>query len=1153
MERSLLIIALMGLMLSSLIAGDKTINIGISQTDGDKFNDEFIQSSRSEFYRQAGFEPSLYNLHEMTKGKVSVLQIYQNLRKYHVLVLVPETEGIPKLNTEAMNRARNVSDALVKFVQNGGGLVILPQPVRYPNDDDEKYWNEVFKPFGCAIKHEGIADLTTVKTANMKPGLDWDFFYLPNAGKHPVVERLKGFWFPVKNIFAGPGVVLMDYSRDWTPIVEGVKTTQSYLNDESNILQIKKVGTIKESPVIAAVRDFGKGKVVCLPYHKVFAGENLGVAIWGQIVESKGIDGVPSDTMQLLYNSIKYASVPALQESNIGVYRPGKYVPITFPESLNADTLTLPDTHGASISGILGAHTSYSDGSGTVADYVTAAKAAGLSFIVFTDPLELLTKEKLEALKADCKKLTTEKFYACPGVEFTDGSNIRWTFFGSKVQWPQALHKQNKQSVVQWDGKVLHQFGAYSEQCAYPSSAIIDYGDLKKSGAHRENLWWFYKQIVRAYDNNKLIADNFNEYLFALRDLRALTPITFTRIKSPADVAAAANTARIVMNNLPNAEKALDTRCSSYSQGLTANQQVILGQDVRINYFNGVYGVNAQSVKGVQRVKMRFEVASKNGIKEVAIHDADLGLIRRYNGNGEKQFTRDFELVRDKQHYLVMTVTDNAGNQAISNYFWIYEYKQGLFRCGDNLNILGPLGYYWHPDRNQMLPLIKDFRNAELYSVQGWDRGGADCPKQNSDMPNHIYIEGVGAYPMPVDRSYMQGTRMNVELAGNNIQIVEMQMDELTESWPSSKRNSPGSGSILCRIKDNEYFTRIHRMYSPRDRQEHYIAWDYRRLKESLKDYDGSLQYHEGEITFKKDVTLNNAVPIPLAGTFIEPSNLKMDTTIVVKDGTQGIVIREGTLKKPLTVSGTLPIGGFASQVNSPIGYIAIIPAAGETWSYQADLPGRLWVGIGRNGQTVKAGTTLKYAYIGAAVINPEANEKKMEFLADALNAKGGNSGYPNTMKLGKLDNATFFFSVSAESKQAEFELGPQKGIGIDLPIRVAGLDNNGCVAVFSSFRPFYRYIGVAADGLAYFQEPIDEKNNIWVGNVFLSDNKDLKFTMIVDGQGSGKKPSLEIHNPSNRVIKAKVWSPDHAPLFGGTNFEVDIPSGSSIVKPLTK
>ncbi|NCO39820.1 MAG: hypothetical protein GW892_14050, partial [Armatimonadetes bacterium] len=46
-----------------------------------------------------------------------------------------------------------------------------------------------------------------------------------------------------------------------------------------------------------------------------------------------------------------------------------------------------------------------------------------------------------------------------------------------------------------------------------------------------------------------------------------------------------------------------------------------------------------------------------------------------------------------------------------------------------------------------------------------------------------------------------------------------------------------------------------------------------------------------------------------------------------------------------------------------------------------------------------------------------------------------------------------FFFTAKASDGEAAFTLGPQQLL-IDLPIRVTGVPDNGCCAVYSNRRP---------------------------------------------------------------------------------------------------
>ncbi|HEY3415255.1 MAG TPA: hypothetical protein VGM23_00095, partial [Armatimonadota bacterium] len=122
----------------------------------------------------------------------------------------------------------------------------------------------------------------------------------------------------------------------------------------------------------------------------------------------------------------------------------------------------------------------------------------------------------------------------------------------------------------------------------------------------------------------------------------------------------------------------------------------------------------------------------------------------------------------------------------------------------------------------------------------------------------------------------------------------------------------------------------------------------------------------------------------------------------------------------------------------------------------------------------------------------------------------------------------------------------------IDLPFRVQGIEDNGCAAVYSTARTWFRPVGVA-EGNAYFQENVDKGSEIWAGNVFLCDNKAIRLTLVADGIAEGRAPFLEVHNPTDQPITARIWSPKHAPLFGGYQSTKTVPAGSSITITLPR
>jgi hypothetical protein len=151
----------------------------------------------------------------------------------------------------------------------------------------------------------------------------------------------------------------------------------------------------------------------------------------------------------------------------------------------------------------------------------------------------------------------------------------------------------------------------------------------------------------------------------------------------------------------------------------------------------------------------------------------------------------------------------------------------------------------------------------------------------------------------------------------------------------------------------------------------------------------------------------------------------------------------------------------------------------------------------------------------------------------------------------GRLLGREMFLTVQADRNEAKFQVEPRETI-IDLPMRVSGVEDNGCAAVYSTARPWFRWVGVA-EGSAWFQEKVDQGSEIWAGNVFVCDHPEVRLTLVRDGLAAGRPPFLEVHNPTDRAIKATLTSPLHTPLYGGTRWMADVPAGASVrveVKP---
>ncbi|MBM4046184.1 MAG: hypothetical protein FJ279_13820, partial [Planctomycetes bacterium] len=1021
-----------------------------------------------------GLQGALVESRPLYRGPIAPGQLYEAMRPSHVMVLCAREEGVHRITDEVRQRALTARADMERYVREGGGLFLLLQAVRYPGDEDEKFQNLLTENFGCRLLHEGVFDkantFSSPKTLVFPP---MEFFVTANVRPHPVTEGVRRLYLPRYGSAPSPGVEALGLDQNWQVVVAGEDTARSYFVGDDNALNLDREGSLKSAPPIAAVREFGKGRVFVYTAHSKHVFLNYGNRMWPQITESDGDKeaGKPSGGNQLVLNALRWLAEPALQTEGFGTHKLAPIQPVKFEPTMNWDTQEFGKPADG-VRGILGAHSNYSDGKGGVADYTKAARAAGLSFLVFTDPLELLTADKLAKLKADCAAASSDDFYACPGVEFSDSLGVRWAAWGEKVVFPEDSFTDKNKKFTVWDGQRVVCTGRYASMCQFGPNGIIDYRALHAANAHPANLWWFYRVFPFAYDvtgeaggqgeafgaaqrdssaelNNSartrsggpgqapltkpstptLIADNFQEYLYALRDLRWMSIDAFTRVKSPEQVATAARTCVSVVGSLKSARDLLNSRCASSLTSIAARHYVTQGPEILL-----WQGINTQmenpwqKTRGAQRVRLRFEVASDNGLAEVKAHDANFGLVRRFAGNGAKTLAREFEMVHDKQHYLVLEVVDTQGRRAVSSYALVFCYKSGLYRCGDNLNLLGSAQVCWHPDRNEMPSLAKIFENGFARTVQGIDSAAGIATQPKLFAQDYIQTaEGV----CPDTREEITNKILDVPLGSHNLQIYSTTMAHRSEKFDTDKRPTPAMGPISRRLGPLEFFERRQTSYALASRQDYYVTWNHRRPFEGGRDYRGSIIWHDGEVRFKKDVTLKGTVPVPFVITE-GPGGAEFRTydQFFVTDRDAGVVaVRlEVGRDKPYRRSGVIRPGGYCATMNTDLGYLAFLSSSKTEFTYVVgsypqtpSLFGRTYIGLGRDGQQVKAGDVWPYRFAMATLPDQRLSNELLEDMARGYNLDGGRNGYPFEVKVGKFADAEFFFTVEAQGNEAAF------------------------------------------------------------------------------------------------------------------------------------
>lgn len=1065
-----------------------------------------------------------------------------SLKPFNAVWLLLEHEAMNSYDPDVVGKA------LRAYVEQGGGLVINHSPGRYPEAPVDTYWDKVFKHLDMDRLHEEVVDLASREPLGKG---NRSAFYTKAFTDHPVTRGVPGLWLLCRDSSAGCGSHAITYSDDWKIVVSGPKTAKSYLKDKNtNQIDYNKLGFYRQDAPLVAIRELGKGRIVSIAAHKDHSGWMWGCDRWPSELYRGELHGQPTDMVKLLENALRWAGEPSLAIPEFTKnYHPYEPTVPPYPSNDASGVKAVPrfDKIGggprkAGANGIIGLHSTYSDGRSSVAEYAAAAQKAGLNFIVFTDPLELMTPEKIDSLRADCRAVSDDPFYACPGVEHSDASGLRWALFHDRIAFPAKETVFDGVNTFQvFDGKVVLQRNGYDGHQNLYRGAIIDYSALDKAGADAVNLVYFNGVIPMAFEVDRPIADNRQAMLRTAANLHRYAPFSFTRVRSAEEVARAAKASRTQAATLADIRKTCNESGWGANDAATrGSQRVVLGDGIELERFA------CQAVQGTPLFQFAFAVSSLTGIKEVVIHDADQRVLRRFAGNGEKHLEREFIVPFDRQSYPQLVATDLAGNEVISANLWLYQYHAGIFRCGDNSNLLSqnPNIIYFPNWDCSLVPCVKYLATPNPGLSLGGDSEGAalgystpsKLPWQRILSENHVSLATPDGKAVDFPAQYQDASsrsRFSLMVPGV-VAIIDQAIGEQAQERSYCQDRAPYAHcSIQKRAGDNPWYRRKHRVYQTIDRLDTWWNAVYHQI---VPQYEGGYTVVEGEIEFLRDVQLREGLKLA-TGTAGNPGGpVELLTSAAAVENTKAESFNK------------LGDSGFAALVSDPTAYYAFFPLRGtDPLSYTVSGDNQRMVldlRLGEKGQNLKAGMKLTYRFaVGSFIKDPQHGDYLKRFAALV-----NDGDYPVAMKQGTLVDRSGFLSLKAEQGAARLALGPQPFIQ-NLPIRVAGLEDNGTAMAYSSLDKTFKPLGFNG-GLAYAAAPMERTNELWLGDVFIASEPAVRMTLVPKMVGL-PEGFLEVHNPTDHAIKVNVASPAGTPIYGGVTFELDLPAGASVRKTL--
>lgn len=1105
------VVAMLGSVVSSFAAVPR---IGVSVT---LKNPNWMNYASDAFFKErpisvdlakSGLEPCWY----IGWGKDNALA---SLRQFNALWLLTDHED------QCPYKAEETIAALKAYVEAGGGLVFCFSPGRYPEAPVDAYWKKVMMAFGAEMLHEEVMNPETT----VKVDKDRNMFYTDSLSPHPVTKNVPGLWLADRS--GGTwGSVAVKYSPEWTVVATGGKGARSVpKNPRTNNLEPGRKGFYDHDAPVVAVRSLGRGRIVFIAAHKDTCGWAYNLDRWPNFTERSTYDGKAGDMVTLVENALAWASEPSMGDpSFLTQYKPYmKEVPPynpqpdfglrerenpSYPESL------VPADRPRGARGLVGVRSSHSGGASTVAEYVAAAKAAGLNFLVFCDPLENLTAEKLAALREDCSKNSSWDFYCCPGIEYVDSSDVVWALWHDKVEFPDPKpFVKDGRTYTLFDGKRVLQRNAFGGHQNLYRGVPLNMKHIEEMGNDIVNLAYFNAVAPKVFDVSKLVYDNNPQYLKVGHALLRAATVSYTRVSRAEDVVLAAKTAVTCGDNLDLVRKWANAKggWGGNEAAGKAHLQAVYGGGVEIA------GFDVARASGTDVWRIAINVTCPAGVDEATVVDGNRRVLARFDAKGEKSFKAAFDFLHDRQSVLFLVARGRDGSEAISNAKWIYWYHAGMFRCADNSNLLSknpPCMMFLNWDDALVCPYkaisIPPRHGHVSESVTWASRPPSLLPSFGCwGERSRIYLKGV-EYPSEAVGLPSSHTRSTLNQP-NVVSIFDQYLgDYIMEPTRSEKNATYSLCSPVKKISDGRYWRRCHRTYQFVDRQD---GWWKATYNQESPYYRGGYTIIEGVIDFTEDAEMDR--PIDL------------------------VTISAGNPAAPVDIysraADKFEKGSYLALHSADYAWHGLFGLAGSDVldinisTNKATVKAVLR--LGEAGRKVKAGDRLKYRFAVGSFVEPPHNGKYCKWFARMMDGSGFDHGDATVSGIVKL---------KAEDGLVECELGPARFIQ-NYPVRIKGLVDNGC-AMMTDGDKIWRPL--AFDGTtAYGAVPLERGRRWKFLNLYVADDPSLRLTYTPALPGH-EKATLQVQNMGDSDVKTRIRN-----VRTGEKFEVRVPARGVIVR----
>lgn len=600
---------------------------------------------------------------------------------------------------ETPEEKQKVWNLIQRFVEDGGGLLIFGYHSGNP-DKGAAPLNDFLKRFGARYLPQAIWEEDAQKRALPKGseavlaidfGRQFAFARTENITPHPITKGVRSVWYPIGWMF-DIATLPIEVDNNWTILVRGSSTAKSLVGFPYDP-DAQKLPIIPSSPPFVACRQWGNGRVVIFASHPTFWIQAPYHRLWGY-----GFVYEQGEGWHLLVNILRWLAEPSLNSKKLGGYKPEPPQPKV--EVAKPIKWQQPKWQHHIFKGLIGAHSSFSDGMGSVSEFCAAAKAAGYDFLVFTEDLQQLEPNEWEALVRECQGQSGDNFLAIPGIKFVDELGASYIGFAlpffPKPEWLSDWENRRRRHIANMPG---FYFGM-----AWSPLAII----APRLNPHPTSRPWFQKFYgafsIFTYDRNRLVDESLNWYLERMGNQYNSVPIAVHEVFTPYEVALAKEGVQTYAW-----ANSLHEVANSFKHHWYANPQMAF---VSSGPILREWWIENPSDEFSKQFALHIFVQSSVPLREVRIYDGHR-LWRRFVVR-QKEFRETVKGWHDQQRFFVLVARDEKDGILVSPTLSARNTKHSLVMCTDMQNTLEGIEL-WHPKKKKRVGIL-----TALITVTGW-------------------------------------------------------------------------------------------------------------------------------------------------------------------------------------------------------------------------------------------------------------------------------------------------------------------------------------------------------------------------------------------------------------------------------------------------